>query len=121
MIIKKEDIKDPFVSPLGFKVYEMIGQGDEPIKAKNFSFIHITMPQNKSSSIHFHKETEELHYVISGEGEWIVDGTSHKLVKGMAISLPLNKHHQVKNIGKTDLEFIEFASPGWTESDYFEV
>lgn len=110
---------DPFVTPSGEIIAEMIGKavGDDA----NHSLARIVIPNGKSSNLHYHKVTEETYFILKGEAEMQVNGKKFKLIPGQACYLEPGDIHQVHNEGEADLVFLAFCAPAWVPDDSFEV
>jgi putative monooxygenase len=87
--------------------------------SKKISMATILINPGKESIKHFHKEMEEMYYIIDGKGEVVIDGVEYEVKKGCAILLPIGSKHQVKNTGKSILKFISVDSPPFDEEDVF--
>lgn len=120
-IVKKEDIKEPFVAPLGEIIFEMIGRPEKIGGTKNHSLVHVTLPQGKMSPRHYHKVTEETYYILSGTATLTINDESFKVEPNMAITIMPNEFHQIVNDGKTSLEFLTISGPAWTPDDEYLV
>lgn len=75
-------------------------------------------PANKSTR-HFHKNTEEVYYILEGEGEILIDDMKSRIVSGDTILLPIGSKHQIINTGNKLLKFISIDSPVFDELDVF--
>lgn len=80
------------------------------------TFLVIIKP-NKSSHMHKHPDQEQTFYIIKGSGEiWTKDATKGvskrfcSIKPGDLVFVPINNWHQIKTIGKMNLEYICFNS-----------
>jgi mannose-6-phosphate isomerase-like protein (cupin superfamily) len=64
------------------------------------------LPKGKSFQNHYHEDMEEAFILISGQAEMIVGEEKIEMLKGDALVVPKKTNHLMKNIGKTDLEYI---------------
>jgi len=120
-VITKEEIKEPFKSALGEEVYEMIGAPKEIGGTSKHSFVHVVIPEGKSSVAHYHKVSEETYYVLNGKARMVIGGKEIQLTKGKACLIMPYENHQIFNDEAEDLEFIAVSAPAWTPDDSFEV
>ena len=81
----------------------------------------VIIPPGKSSAPHFHKESEETYYVLSGEGWMQISEEEFSLTPGQACLIEPGEIHQIKNLGEKDLEFLAICAPAWIPEDSFEV
>ena len=47
-----------------------------------------------------------INYVVSGEGELVIDGKANKVKSGSYAFVPENRIHQFRNVGTTPFQFI---------------
>jgi len=99
------------------KAIELINR--ENSDCKNMSIATILVDKGESSRLHYHKQMEELYYIVEGEAEMNIDNQKEKVIPGHAILIPVGVFHQIKNIGSTVLKFISIDSPPFFESDIF--
>ena len=112
-------IQDPLITPQGEIIAEMIGTaaGDDA----NHSVARIIIPPGKSSSLHYHKSTQETYFILKGECMMKVDDREFGLLPGQACWIEAGEVHQIRNIGETELVFIALCAPSWSPEDSFEV
>jgi mannose-1-phosphate guanylyltransferase len=65
----------------------------------------VEMRSGKNTSYHRHQKRREVWTIISGTGEFIIEGVSHSLHTGDVVQIPNGTTHAVKAI--TALEYIE--------------
>ncbi len=116
-ITKKEEINEPFKSPSGEIIYEMIGHPKEIGGTIKHSFVHVVIPSQKSSAAHYHKISEETYYILKGKARMIIDKSEFTLSPGQACLIMPLEVHQIFNDAKGDLEFIAVSAPAWTPDD----
>ena len=112
-------IEDPLITPQGEIIAEIIGAaaGDDA----NHSLARIIIPPGKSSSVHYHKISQETYFILKGEGSMMIDGRMFGLLPGQACWIEAGEVHQIKNEGETELVFIAVCAPAWVPEDSFEV
>lgn len=86
------------------------------------SIADIKIPPGVSVEEHYHKEIEEVYFVVSGEGLMTVDGVQSVLKAGESITIMPNEWHKIENLSKTEtLRLHVTCSPPWSpERLYFE-
>ena len=119
-IIRKDQIKEPFRSPLGELVYEMIGAPKELGGTEKHSFVHVVIPYGKSSMKHYHKISEETYYILKDRGRLVVNGKEYILKPKDSCLIDIEEVHQIFNDGEEDLEFLTVSAPAWTQDDSYE-
>ncbi|MFI0909818.1 cupin domain-containing protein [Streptomyces abikoensis] len=72
-----------------------------------------SIPPGGVSGEHRHTRTEELYFLLSGEGEMYLDGTPHPVAAGSLVLTGLGTVHGLKNTGTTRLDWLvaEIRSP----------
>ena len=111
----------PLVTETGEIIYEMIGDAVTPSLGANHSLARIILPPGKSSSLHYHKVTQETYFVLKGEGTLRVNDQQTTMLPGQACWIGPGEAHQIENEGDVDLVFLAFCSPPWVPEDSFEV
>ena len=118
-VIQYNEITDPFVTPSGEVIYELIGKGSG--RQPNHSLAQIVIPSGKSSEPHYHKVSQETYFILEGEGQMDVDGEKFTLKPGQACHIEPEEIHQIKNQGEDDLVFLAVCVPSWVPEDSFGV
>ncbi|CAG1005937.1 putative monooxygenase [Phycisphaerales bacterium] len=116
-VISKNDVKRPFVAPLGEQIFEMIGRPLELGGTTKHSFVHVVIPAKKSSAAHYHKVSEETYYVLSGRARMAIDGKTFQLIPGQACLIMPMEIHQIFNDEEEDLHFLTISAPAWVPED----
>jgi oxalate decarboxylase/phosphoglucose isomerase-like protein (cupin superfamily) len=84
--------------------------------AERFSFGMVKLAPGKGHQRHNHPGSEEIIYVVSGEGEQMVDDQpAVKVSPGASIYVPADVYHSTVNTGKETLELIVVYSPAGPE------
>jgi mannose-6-phosphate isomerase-like protein (cupin superfamily) len=64
------------------------------------------LPPGTSIGEHLHDETEEIYYILSGDGTMDLDGTPREVHAGDAVLTQPMSRHGIRNTGTTDLEVL---------------
>lgn len=113
LITRKDKVVNPFESPSGERIYEMIGRGEHLGDTTKHSFGHVVIPHGCSSALHYHPEAEETYYILKGNAKILIDGEEHHLSPGDAVLINPPERHQILTKGQEDLEFIVVCAPAW--------
>ena len=110
---------DPLVTPSGETIAEVIGKavGDD----SNHSLARIIIPPGKSSTLHYHKISQETYFILKGEGKMQVNDKRFSLLPGQACWIETGDIHKIQNDGDTELVFMAICAPSWVPDDSFEV
>jgi oxalate decarboxylase/phosphoglucose isomerase-like protein (cupin superfamily) len=84
--------------------------------ADRFSFGMVELSQGKGHARHNHPGSEEIIYVVSGEGEQMVDDRPPvKVGPGASIYIPADVYHSTVNTGTETMKLIVVYSPAGPE------
>lgn len=77
-----------------------------------------SLPPGAACGEHRHTRTEELYFIVSGEGELLINDVPHRVRPGHLIANGLGTRHALRNPGTEDLHWlvIEVFSPETTEA-----
>lgn len=90
--------------------------------AERFSFGVVELAQGKGHESHAHPGVEEIIYVMSGEGEQVVDNHPAVHVRpGAAIFVPPDVPHSTINTGTDRLVLIVVYAPAGSERELREM
>ena len=92
--------------------------GPEVTGAEHFSFGLVELAEGKGHESHDHPGTEEIIFVMSGEGEQMVDNQPAVAVRpGASIFLPPDVPHSTINTGTEPLVLIVVYAPAGSERE----
>jgi mannose-6-phosphate isomerase-like protein (cupin superfamily) len=101
----------------GFSITEYFGKSSVP-GSEQFSLAIETIDPGISKARHLHRRTEELYFVLSGEGLVNAGGVDHTLASGAAFFIPIGQPHYLSANGTSPLSVLIVSSPAFDESDY---
>lgn len=70
---------------------------------------------------HFHKNAEQILYILTGACEVVLDGEVVNSTAGTLIHIPKNMKHKISNTGVTDLSFLEITTPTGFEQAFRDI
>jgi quercetin dioxygenase-like cupin family protein len=93
----------------GRKSLEIVS-GERGSRAVTLRLVEIAVPQpgDKPRGRHFHSDTEECIYVLSGRGRTESDSGDHALEAGDTILIPAGETHVTRNTGSEPLVLLCF-------------
>lgn len=112
MDIRARDAAEPFTTKDGSTIRELM-------PAENQSLAEATLVPGQQTQRHYHAESEELYYLLAGEGEMEVDGERSAVGPGDAILIPPGAWHQITATGPEELRFLCCCAPGYQHADTF--
>jgi mannose-6-phosphate isomerase-like protein (cupin superfamily) len=84
----------------------------QPIKARNFSFGHVTLDPDGGQVPWHNQEQEETYFIIEGTAEMCLGEERQTLTGGQMVYIPPEVFHQLTNIGPTPVRMIYTYAPG---------
>ncbi len=117
MEIRNRAAQEPFKTKDGSQIISLLDSANAPVK--NQSLAEARVPAGKSTQRHFHKDSEEFYYILSGIGEMEIDGERREVGPQDAILIPPGAWHTID--AREDLVFICCCAPPYRHEDtYFE-
>lgn len=115
MIINKYSSTPDFVTKDGSIIRELM----HPKQHGNArqSLAEATVPPGITTALHKHPESEELYYILSGQGEMTLKDNTFRVSPGDTICIEPGTAHQIHNSGKSDLVFLCCCSPAYSDQD----
>jgi mannose-6-phosphate isomerase-like protein (cupin superfamily) len=110
--IRARDSAEPFTTKDGSTIRELM-------PAENQSLAEATLAPGQQTQRHYHAGSEELYYLVSGEGVMEIDGERSPVGPGDAILIPPGAWHQITATGSTELRFLCCCAPGYSDADTF--
>lgn len=101
----------------GRRMYMLITP--KTVKSDNISMMLIKVKQGQTvRPCHSHPTSEEIIYIIQGEGEAWIDEEIFAFTAGTAIIFPKGAKHMIRNTGNSKLEVLCVFSPPVTPESY---
>ncbi|MFA6981254.1 MAG: cupin domain-containing protein [Ignavibacteriaceae bacterium] len=81
------------------------------LKTNRLSVIQEEMPSNTSEQYHFHINSQQLFYILSGAATFQIEGQVFVVNKNESIHIPKGIKHCIANKSKRILKFIVISEP----------
>jgi mannose-6-phosphate isomerase-like protein (cupin superfamily) len=105
---------EPFVTKDGSTIRELHHTAAQ-------SLAEATLEPDQATERHYHRETEEIYFVLKGAGDMEVDGTHKRIAVGDAVLIPAGAWHTLYNNGTSELRILCCCVPPYSHDDtYFE-
>jgi quercetin dioxygenase-like cupin family protein len=92
---------------------------EDSLQAKNLSVCVIRVqPGEAVRPAHSHPKSEELIYIMSGNGKVMIEGEVGEVRTGSAILFEQGKVHMLKNTGDVEMKVICFFAPATNIDNY---
>jgi mannose-6-phosphate isomerase-like protein (cupin superfamily) len=103
---------EPFVTKDGSTIRELHRTAVQ-------SLAEATLEPSEATERHYHRETEEIYFVIKGAGTMEVDGETQTIRPGDAVLIPAGAWHQLENDGSSELRILCCCAPPYSHEDTF--
>jgi mannose-6-phosphate isomerase-like protein (cupin superfamily) len=104
-----------FITKDGSEIRELLAHRNSCIR--NQTLAEARLPPSKSTTPHRHQKTEEIYYILAGNGLMQIGGESCLVGPGDAIAIPPGELHQITNTGQDVLKFLCCCAPGYEHED----
>ncbi|MDX1931137.1 MAG: cupin domain-containing protein [Capsulimonadales bacterium] len=115
--MRNRDRCEPFVTRDGSLIREILAPGRNPGAIRRQSLAEATLPPGRATEPHFHPVSEEIYYILQGEGEMRIGTERLDVGPSDAIAIPPGAVHTIQNIGTVDLVFLCCCAPAYTHLD----
>ena len=106
---------EPFTTKDGSEIRELLAYRNSCIQ--NQSLAEARVPPGTSTTGHHHVKTEEIYYVLEGEGTVQIGDDRQPVGVGDAIAIPPGAFHQITNTGQSVLKFLCCCVPCYEHDD----
>jgi mannose-6-phosphate isomerase-like protein (cupin superfamily) len=83
------------------------------------SLAEATLEVEQATVRHYHRVTEEIYFVLKGQGRMEVDGETTHVRPGDAVLIPAGAWHQLENNGTSELRILCCCVPAYSHDDTF--
>ncbi|MBI4345006.1 MAG: cupin domain-containing protein [Euryarchaeota archaeon] len=106
---------EPFVAKDGSLIREIVHPRSSG--ARNQSLAEATVRPGARTKEHHHGRSEEIYYLLEGEGRVHVGGEAREVGRTEAIIIPPAVRHYIENVGAVDLVFLCCSAPSYWDED----
>jgi mannose-6-phosphate isomerase-like protein (cupin superfamily) len=117
VIVRSLAEAEPFTTADGSTIRELLGLPTAPVR--NQSLAEAALRPGQATARHYHREAEEIYYVVEGAGELEVDGERRRVTAGDAALIPPGAWHQIRAEGERPLRFLCCCAPAYRHEDTF--
>ena len=104
-----------FTTKDGSEIRELLAHRNSCIQLQ--SLAEARLPPGASTTPHHHPRTEEIYYILEGQGLMRIGPDSRTVSVGDAIAIPPGHVHQITNTGDAVLKFLCCCAPGYEHDD----
>ncbi|MCB9233453.1 MAG: cupin domain-containing protein [Bacteroidia bacterium] len=80
-------------------------------KSPGLSVIQEKMPPGNYDTMHFHKKSRQVFYILRGTAVFDVDGEEYIATAGQSIHISPGMVHRIRNASEEEIEFLVISSP----------
>jgi mannose-6-phosphate isomerase-like protein (cupin superfamily) len=117
VIVRSLDDAVAYTTADGSTIRELVGPPNAPVL--NQSLAEATLEPGQATQRHYHAESEEIYYVVEGEGEMELEGARREVGAGDAVLIPPGAWHQLRAAGGGRLRFLCCCAPAYRHEDTF--
>jgi mannose-6-phosphate isomerase-like protein (cupin superfamily) len=104
-----------FITLDGSSIRELAGPSWTPARAQ--SLAEATVPVGRATTAHYHRTTEELYYLVEGEGRMRLGEEERDVRNGDCIVIPPGVEHKLTNTGDRPLVLLCCCAPPYSDAD----
>jgi len=108
---------EPFVTADGSTIRELFGLPTGGVAQQ--SLAEATLAPGQATQRHYHRASEEIYFVLDGEGEMELDGERRRVDVGDAIAIPPGAWHELRAGGDRPLRILCCCAPPYRHEDTF--
>ena len=117
MDVRSLGAAEPFVTADGSTIRELCGLPTGG--TVNQSLAEATLEPGQATTRHYHRDAEEIYFVLEGEGQLELEGERARVEAGDAIPIEPGAWHQIRNLGTVPLRILCCCSPPYRHEDTF--
>ncbi len=115
MDVRNIAVVPAFTTKDGSEIRELLAYRNSSIRKQ--SLAEARLPPGGRTTPHYHPQTEEIYYILSGSGRMTIGGEVQSVGPGDAIAIPPGAIHTIENDGSETLLFLCCCAPGYEDSD----
>lgn len=104
-----------FTTKDGSSIRELLSQRNSAIRHQ--SLAEATVPPGVRTLAHYHPRSEEIYYILRGQGLMHLQQESRPVGIGDAIAIPPGLTHWIENTSTEDLVFLCCCAPAYEHDD----
>ena len=106
---------DAFTTKDGSEIRELLAHRNSCIRRQ--SLAEARLPPGTATTPHHHPRTEEIYYILEGQGDMRIGLETRPVNVGDAIGIPPGHVHQIRNTGDVILKFLCCCAPAYEHDD----
>jgi len=115
--IRARDAAEPCTTADGSTIRSLLDRANAPVS--NQSLAEATIAPGEATERHYHRDSEEIYYLVEGSGEMELDGQRAAVSAGDAILIPPGAWHQIRADAAGPLRLLCACAPPYRHEDTF--
>lgn len=115
MIVQNLSSQKPFVTKDGSSIRSILDLTNAPVSQQ--SLAEAVLPAGGATERHYHRLSEEIYFILEGEGSMEIDGERRDVGPGDGILIPAGAWHQIT--ARAALSFLCCCAPPYSHEDTF--
>ncbi len=115
MDIRQIDQVPAFTTKDGSEIRELLAHRNSCIAKQ--SLAEARLAPGQQTTPHYHVQTEEIYYILTGHGRMRIDREERDVAAGDAIAIPPGAVHTITNTGSEALKFLCCCAPAYEHAD----
>ena len=107
--------RESFITMDGSAIRELAGPAWTA--ARRQSLAEATVDPGRETAEHFHPQSEELYYFVTGEGRMRLDADESPVTAGDCVVIPPGTTHKLWNTGTAPLVLLCCCAPAYSDAD----
>jgi mannose-6-phosphate isomerase-like protein (cupin superfamily) len=107
--------RESFITADGSAIRELAGPAWTA--ARRQSLAEATVDPGRETAEHFHPQSEELYYFVTGEGRMRLDADESPVAAGDCVVIPPGTTHKLWNTGTAPLVLLCCCAPAYSDAD----
>ena len=89
----------------------------ELYRSQRMSLAEAVVEVGQTTEYHYHKTSEEVYYILGGEGLMEIEGEKKEVSGDQAVVIPPRSKHRIHNTGDNPLRFLCLCSLAYSAED----
>jgi mannose-6-phosphate isomerase-like protein (cupin superfamily) len=115
MDVKNLSRVESFITMDGSEIRELLAHRNSCIR--NQSLAEARVAPGGRTAPHYHRRTEEIYYILEGQGEMTINNQTQGVGPLDAIAIPPGAVHSIFNSGSEPLVFLCCCAPAYEHED----
>jgi mannose-6-phosphate isomerase-like protein (cupin superfamily) len=113
-VVNRNEV-EAFITKDSSKIREILAPANSGLR--NQSLAEARLEPGRSTDEHFHPQTEEIYYILEGQGRIRVEDEEREVGPGDGIAILPGHRHKMWNTGELPLVFLCCCSPAYSHED----